>query len=219
MSTRPTLDEAPAQPTDDWPVEGPEDDDSEAPLLKSARLTRILLIAAAAIAVILIAEAAWAVVSEVTEDDPPKPAPAAEGSIAVPEGRPVQPTQLAWQEGVEAAAKAAQKIVGRTFQNYDKEVEEATGLMTPDFAEEYRRDHGRRPRGVRRAEDDGGGPGGRPGRGARQRHRAAGAALPRLTTSSAARATTRRRRVRRTARCSRWCNTDDGWLVDGIDTQ
>ncbi|MET0524480.1 MAG: hypothetical protein ABWZ91_06755 [Nocardioides sp.] len=132
-----TLAEAPPSPTQNWPV---EDDDGS--LLKSARVTRILLAVAAAIALILIAEAAWAVVSEVTADDPQKPAPGAEGSIAVPEGRPVLPTQLAWQEGVEAAAKAAQKVVGRTFQNYDEEVEEATGLMTPGFAEEYRRTTG-----------------------------------------------------------------------------
>lgn len=129
-------DEAPA-PTETWPVEE-SDDDGDTSLLRSARVTRILLTVAAAIALVLIAEATWAIVSEMTEDDPPETTRAAEGEIAVPEGRPVQPTELAWQEGVEAAAKAAQKIVGRSFQNYDKEVEEATGLMTPDFAEEYR---------------------------------------------------------------------------------
>jgi Mce-associated membrane protein len=130
-------DETPPPATEAWPDEGEDDDDAETSLLKSARVTRILLAVAAGIALILIAEAAWAVISEATEDDPPKSSPAAEGSISVPEGRPVQPTQLAWQEGVEAAAKAAQKVVGRTFQNYDQEVEEATALMTPDFAEEY----------------------------------------------------------------------------------
>jgi Mce-associated membrane protein len=118
------------------------EDQDDGSLLRSARVTRILLRVAAAIALILVAEAAWLAVSEWTDDDPPKPAAAAEDSIAVPEGRPVQPTQLAWQEGVEAAANAAQKVIGRTFQNYDQEVEEATGLMTPDFAEEYRQTTG-----------------------------------------------------------------------------
>jgi Mce-associated membrane protein len=130
--------EPPPTPTDDWPMEDQDDDGS---LLRSARVTRILLSVAAAIALVLVAEAAWLVVSEWT-DDPPKPAAAAESSITVPDGRPVQPTQLAWQEGVEAAAKAAQKVIGRTFQKYDEEVEEATGLMTPDFAEEYRQTTG-----------------------------------------------------------------------------
>jgi Mce-associated membrane protein len=133
-----TVAEPPPPPTEDWPVE----DQDDGSLLRSARVTRILLRVAAAIALILVAEAAWLAVSEWTDDDPPKPAAAAEDSIAVPEGRPVQPTQLAWQEGVEAAAKAAQKVIGRTFQNYDQEVEEATGLMTPDFAEEYRQTTG-----------------------------------------------------------------------------
>jgi Mce-associated membrane protein len=131
--------EPPPSPTQAWPV---EDHDDDASLLRSARVTRILLSVAAAIALILVAEAAWLAVSEWTDDDPPKPASAAEDSIAVPEGRPVQPTQLAWQEGVEAAAKAAQKVIGRTFQNYDQEVEAATDLMTPDFAEEYRQTTG-----------------------------------------------------------------------------
>ena len=56
----------------------------------------------------------------------------------MPDDRPVLPTELAWQEGVEAAAKAAEKIVTRSYQNYDKEVDEATALMTDEFAEEYR---------------------------------------------------------------------------------
>jgi Mce-associated membrane protein len=124
-------------PPDAWPVEGPEGED-DGRLLNSPRLTRMLLRVAAVIAVVLVAEAAWATVDKVTEDDPPEPAPAAEGAISVPKGRPVLPTELVVQEGVEAAAKAAEKIVNRTFQDYDAEVDEATALMTDDFATEYR---------------------------------------------------------------------------------
>ncbi len=126
-----------APPADPWPVEGPEDAEDDR-LLNSRRLTRMLLIVAAVIAVVLVAEAAWAIVGEVSEDDPPEAVAAAEGSIAVPKDRPVLPTELVVQEGVEAAAKAAEKIVNRTFQGYDQEVDEATALMTDEFAAEYR---------------------------------------------------------------------------------
>jgi len=136
-SEEPGSDEPPP-PADPWPVEEPDEEDRGDSLLNSPRLTRILLVLAAAIALILVAEAAWAIVSEVSEDDEPKPARVAEGAIPVPEDRPVLPNELAVQEGVEAAAKAVEKIVNRTFEGYDQEVDEATALMTDDFAEEYR---------------------------------------------------------------------------------
>ncbi len=127
----------PPPPDDTWPVEGPEGDDGGS-VFSSPRLTRILLRVAAVLAVILIAEAAWAVIREVSEDDQPEPPRVAEGSIVVPEGRPVLPTELVVQEGVEAAAKAVQKLVARTFENYDAEVDAALELLTPDFAAEYK---------------------------------------------------------------------------------
>jgi Mce-associated membrane protein len=39
--------------------------------------------------------------------------------------------------GVDAAAKAAEKILTRSYQGYDKQVDEATALMTPSFAKEF----------------------------------------------------------------------------------
>ena len=39
---------------------------------------------------------------------------------------------------VDAAAKAAETIVATSYQDYDKEVDEATGLMTDAFAKKYR---------------------------------------------------------------------------------
>jgi len=44
--------------------------------------------------------------------------------------------------GVDAAAKAAEKILTRTYQDYDKQVDEATALMTPAFAEQFRQTAG-----------------------------------------------------------------------------
>lgn len=125
----------PPPPDDTWPVEEPEDGSPS--VFSSPRLTKLLLRVAAVLAVILVAEAAWAAIREVSAEDPPEPTQVAEDSIAVPEGRPVLPTELVVQEGVEAAAKAVQKLVSRTFDNYDAEVDAAVELLTPDFAEEY----------------------------------------------------------------------------------
>jgi len=119
-----------------WPVEEP---DGGSPLLNSPRVTRMLLVMAVVVAALLLVEGIWGVVNLVTDEDEPRPsATTAEGGIAVPEDRPVQPTELVVQEGVEAAAKAAQKIVSRTYQDYDAEVDAAAALLTETFAEEYR---------------------------------------------------------------------------------
>ena len=44
--------------------------------------------------------------------------------------------------GVDAAAKAAEKILTRSYQDYDKQVDEATALMTPTFAKQFRQTAG-----------------------------------------------------------------------------
>ena len=52
-----------------------------------------------------------------------------------------QPVVLAGDDvtaGVDAAAKAAETIVATSYDNYDQQVDEATALMTPAFAKEYR---------------------------------------------------------------------------------
>lgn len=61
------------------------------------------------------------------------------GGIAVPGDRPVLVSEPTWQEGVDAAARAAQEIVAVDHARYDREVDEAAALMTDDFAETYRR--------------------------------------------------------------------------------
>jgi Mce-associated membrane protein len=45
-------------------------------------------------------------------------------------------------EGVDAAAKAAEKILTRTAPDYDKQVDEAAALMTPAFARQFRQTAG-----------------------------------------------------------------------------
>ena len=44
--------------------------------------------------------------------------------------------------GVDAAAKAAEKILTRSYQDYDKQVDEAAALMTASFAKEFRQTAG-----------------------------------------------------------------------------
>jgi Mce-associated membrane protein len=125
-------------PDEPWPNE--DEDGSESSgggsALRSPKVTRFLLILVAVLAVVLVLQSLWWLRHSLRDE--PEPPKDSEGAIAVPEDRPVLPTELAWQEGVEAAAKAAEKIVTRSYQNYDKEVDEATALMTDEFAEEYR---------------------------------------------------------------------------------
>lgn len=139
----PADEEPPVADTDDtvveeepWPDEESEPAGEGGSALRSPKVTRFLLILVAVLAVVLVLQSLWWL--RHSSRDEPEPAKAAEGEIVVPDDRPVLPTELAWQEGAEAAARAAEKIVSRTFQNYDKEVDAATALMTDEFAEEYR---------------------------------------------------------------------------------
>ncbi len=107
--------------------------------LASPRVTRVLIGVLAVLTVVLVLQLVWLVRHQMV--DPPEPAKAAEGSeerVAVEDGRPVVPTELSVQEGVDAAAEAAQLVSGRTWQSYDEEVEAAAALMTPTFEEKFR---------------------------------------------------------------------------------
>lgn len=120
-----------------WPVEEqPTGVGGRGSALSSPRATRLLLVLVGALALILLVQGAWGI--RHASHDEAEPARATEGAIAVPRERPVAPTELVVQAGVEAAAKAAQKIVSRTFENYDAEVDEAAALLTGSFATEYR---------------------------------------------------------------------------------
>jgi Mce-associated membrane protein len=125
---------APAAPA---PPDEPEEPGPSRPAgLGRPGATRLLTIAVAVVAVILVLEAAWFVVHMV-RDDPVADTPAA-GTIAVPSDRPVLASSVAVQEAVDEAATAAQKIVGRGYKTYDKDVDAAVALMTPDYAEEFK---------------------------------------------------------------------------------
>ena len=56
----------------------------------------------------------------------------------MPSDKPVGLNQLAVQEGVQAAADAAVVMFGRSWQNYEAGVDSAAALMTDEFSEEFR---------------------------------------------------------------------------------
>ncbi|KAA1429126.1 hypothetical protein [Nocardioides antri] len=123
-------------------VDAPAGDGSDA--LASTRLFRALLVLVGVLVVVLVLQGLWFYLLGRTDDDR---APAADSStsedgeyvpISVTSGRPVVLTQLAVQEGVEAAAAAAQIMFSRDYQTYDEGVDNAVTLMTESFAEQYR---------------------------------------------------------------------------------
>jgi Mce-associated membrane protein len=59
-------------------------------------------------------------------------------AAAQPSSQPVVISGDDATAGVDAAAKAAEKILTRSYQDYDKQVDEATALMTPAFAKQFR---------------------------------------------------------------------------------
>jgi Mce-associated membrane protein len=132
-----SVEDAPAEDAEPNHLE-PADVAGRRSALSSAAATRMLIILVGVLALVLVLQGLWWIRHEYIRDEP-KAAVVPEGEIAVPEDRPVLPTELAVQEGVEAAARAAEKFVARTYQNYDQEIDEATELMTPRFAEEFRK--------------------------------------------------------------------------------
>ena len=54
-------------------------------------------------------------------------------------GRPVVTGEMTHQAGVEAAARATEAILSTSYQDYDDELDRATGKMTAAFAADYRR--------------------------------------------------------------------------------
>jgi Mce-associated membrane protein len=53
--------------------------------------------------------------------------------------RPVVIGELTQRAVVDAASAATEQILSTSYSDYDQQVEEATALMTPGYAEEYRR--------------------------------------------------------------------------------
>lgn len=105
-------------------------------VLARPKTTRVLIIALGLLALLLAGQAVW----WIRHDGGTKAVDA--GSVTVPDDRPVVADQLAVQDGVESAAKAAQEIVAVDFQKYDEEVDAAAELMTSQFEAQYRKTAG-----------------------------------------------------------------------------
>lgn len=111
----------------------PPEDDTPG-MLASPKVTRVLITVLAVLAVLLVGQGVWWAVSE----EPERTVARDDAAVVVPSGRPVVADELAVLEGVEAAAKAAQEIVAVDHEKYDEEVEAAAELMTADFERQYR---------------------------------------------------------------------------------
>lgn len=121
---------------------GPQDDRSRGTgltdLAAGRTATTVLIGLLGGLALLLVLQAAWFVWHN-GRPQPAPPTPERESEIVVPDGRPVVASELAVQEGVDAAAKAAQEIVAVDHASYDDEVDAAAELMTADFEDQYRR--------------------------------------------------------------------------------
>lgn len=129
----------------------PEPQDGDGPsLLDSETASRVLLVLVGVFVVLLVLQGVWFYVHQQENDDRAATAAAASRSdddkndddsyvpLTVPSGRPVVLNEVAVQEGVEAAAGAAQIMFARDFKSYDDGVDNAVTLMTDDFAQQYR---------------------------------------------------------------------------------
>jgi len=127
----------------------PEDSDGSS-LLDSDAMSRVLLVLVGVFVVLLVLQGVWFYVHQQTNDDRAATASRSESDsekhsdddsyvpLTVPSGRPVVLNEVAVQEGVDAAAGAAQIMFARDFKSYDDGVDNAVTLMTDDFAQQYR---------------------------------------------------------------------------------
>jgi Mce-associated membrane protein len=129
------LTKAPAEPSLVEPVEPPAaeapaealDPDEKpglAALFDSRRATTVLLTLVAVLALVAGGLLAW----DALRDD----------GTTQPSKQPVVLGSDDATAGVEGAAKAAVTILTRNYQQYDKQIDEATALMTPAFAKRFR---------------------------------------------------------------------------------
>ena len=98
-------------------------------LFDSRRATTVLLSLVAVLALVAGGLFAWDALRD--DDDAAKPSK--------------QPVVIGADDataGVEAAAKASETILTRSYQDYDKQVDDATALMTDAFAKEFRQTTG-----------------------------------------------------------------------------
>lgn len=111
--------------------------DARPGILARQKTTRVLIATLALVALASLAQFAILLVDQLNDDDKDK-APTSGNQLSVPEGRPVVADALPVLEGVEQAAKAAQEIVAVDYESYDAEVDKASELMTGQFEKQYR---------------------------------------------------------------------------------
>ncbi len=106
-------------------------------VLARQKTTRVLTAVLVLVAFALAAEFGVLLWDTLTDEEPAR-AVDDSGQLVVPEGRPVVADELPVLEGVDKAAKAAQEIVAVDYQAYDAEVDKAAALMTESFEKSYR---------------------------------------------------------------------------------
>lgn len=118
----------------------PTPEPSRPGVLARQKTTRVLIATLVLVALALGSETVLFVLAKVDDDSAPAASREASGvdGVDVPEDRPVIAADLDVKEGVDAAAKAAKEIVAVDFSKYDAEVAGAADLMTSKFEASYR---------------------------------------------------------------------------------
>lgn len=106
-------------------------------ILARQKTTRVLIATLVLVTLALAAEFGVLLWKSLSDDDVAPPTDG-NGTLTVPEGRPVVADELPVLEGVDKAAKAAQEIVAIDYKAYDDEVDKAAELMTASFEKSYR---------------------------------------------------------------------------------
>ncbi|HWI42549.1 MAG TPA: hypothetical protein VNS81_02945 [Nocardioides sp.] len=110
--------------------------------LASARVTKVLIAVLAALALVLVVLggiAGWQAFHGDSDSTVATDAGGAGSAVVVPSGRPVVASTLAVQDGVDAAAKAAEELFSVDYSKYDDELTRAVALMTPRYEADYRK--------------------------------------------------------------------------------
>lgn len=134
----PPLQEAPAK-LDLRKPKSPREPHHPPAWLASAQVTKGLIGVLAALALVLAGLTAWLVLDDDPSSTVASDADAAGAGVVVPSGRPVVASTLAVQDGVDAAAKAAEELFSVDYSKYDDELTRAVALMTPRYEADYRK--------------------------------------------------------------------------------
>lgn len=112
------------------------DASADSGLLASRRTTRVLVVAGAALALLLVAEMIVFGWSTWFHEDDTQEVRGFDQPFVVAE-EPVQIPLADWRAANKAAADAVTEILTVNWKDYDENLEQAAGLMTEDFLEEY----------------------------------------------------------------------------------